>query len=93
VSLISAGMKREQIAKTIGCTPESLRWWVESKKRGLVTGAGKVEGKPVAADATATTTPATSAPLDPGARDHEQAERHATARTLDERLIAVGHDN
>lgn len=68
VSLISAGMKREQIAKTIGCTTESLRrWWVESKKRGLVAGAGKVEGKPVASGATATTTPATSAPLDPGA--------------------------
>lgn len=67
MSLMSAGMKREQIAKTIGCTTESLRrWWVESKKRGVVTDAGKVERTPVAAVATTTTT-ATSAPQDPGA--------------------------
>lgn len=72
LSLMLAGMKREQVAKTIGCTTESLRrWYVEGKKRGLVTklsnseskGDGSlVSTKPVGAEAEAT-----SAPHDPGA--------------------------
>ncbi len=34
-SLMLDGIKREQIAKTIGCTTESLRrWYAEGKKQG-----------------------------------------------------------
>ena len=69
LSLIVAGMERQQVAKTIGCTTESLRrWYVEGKKHGLVTKLGT--GEAAAAPATApdaSTAPATSAPLDPGA--------------------------
>jgi predicted site-specific integrase-resolvase len=39
-----AGVEREQVAETIGCTTESLRrWYKEGKKRGLVTKLGKVD--------------------------------------------------
>jgi DNA-binding transcriptional regulator LsrR (DeoR family) len=38
------GIKREQVAKTIGCTTESLRrWYAEGKKQGLVTKVSKGE--------------------------------------------------
>ena len=67
LSLILAGMKRKEVAKTVGCTTESLRrWYVEGKRRGLVTVLGKGEVGPVAA-APPESPAATSAPLDPGA--------------------------
>jgi len=72
LSLILAGMERNQVAETIGCTTESLRrWYAEGKKQGLVTKLSKSESKgdgssaatkPVGAEAEAT-----SAPHDPGA--------------------------
>ena len=72
LSLMVAGMNREQVAKTIGCTTESLRrWYAEGKKQGLVTKVGKSDGK--GDDASAATKPgaaessAKSAPHDPGA--------------------------
>ncbi len=69
LSLIVAGMERQQVAKTIGCTTESLRrWYADGKKRGLVTKLGK--GEPSAASSVPVPTPASatsSAPLDPGA--------------------------
>jgi transposase len=35
LSLMVDGMKREQVAKTIGCTTESLRrWYAEAKQQG-----------------------------------------------------------
>ena len=44
LSLILDGIEREQIAKTIGCTTESLRrWYAEGKKQGLVTKVSKRE--------------------------------------------------
>ncbi len=69
LSLIVAGMERQQVAKTIGCTTESLRrWYAEGKKRGLVTKLGKDEAS---ASVASTTEPsesvAKSAPQDPGA--------------------------
>jgi transposase InsO family protein len=73
LSLILDGIEREQVAKTIGCTTESLRrWYAEGKKQGLVTKLGKGEGTPVAAKAAATKptvveTAAKSTPHDPGA--------------------------
>jgi putative transposase len=72
LSLILDGIEREQIAKTIGCTTESLRrWYAEGKKQGLVTKVSKRESK--GDDTSAATKPAaaesaaTSAPHDPGA--------------------------
>jgi hypothetical protein len=71
------GIKREQVAKTIGCTTESLRrWYAEGKKQGLVTKVSQRESKGDDTPATmkpaaikpATAEPAaTSAPHDPGA--------------------------
>ncbi len=77
-SLMLDGIKREQIAKTIGCTTESLRrWYAEGKKQGLVTKVSKGDDtsaatkpaatKPVATEPAATEPAATSAPHDPGA--------------------------
>jgi transposase InsO family protein len=63
-----AGVKREQVAETIGCTTESLRrWYVEGKKRGLVPKLGKSEAASVATKPAAAEPTATSAPHDPGA--------------------------
>ena len=73
LSLILAGMEREQVAKTIGCTTESLRrWYKEGKKQGLVTKLGKADDTSTASATTASATPvaepaSTSAPHDPGA--------------------------
>jgi putative transposase len=67
--LIAAGMERKQVAKTIGCTTESLRrWYAEGKKRRLVTKPRAAEAAEAAASA-AETSPAAaakSAPHDPG---------------------------
>jgi transposase InsO family protein len=64
LSLIVAGMQREQVAKTIGCTTESLRrWYAEGKKRGLVTKLGASAVTVAATEPVA----APSAPRDPGA--------------------------
>jgi putative transposase len=64
-------MQRQQVAKTIGCTTESLRrWYAEGKKRGLVTALGKSSPAPAAptsASATSESSAASSAPRDPGA--------------------------
>ena len=69
LSLMVAGMEREQVAKTIGCTTESLRrWYAEGKKQGLVPKLDK--GKDAAAESSAVSEakPASaSAPHDPGA--------------------------
>jgi transposase len=78
LSLILAGMQREQVAEEIGCSTESLRrWYVEGKKQGLVTKAGKGKdtsavaksavAKSAAAKPAAAEPAATSAPHDPGA--------------------------
>jgi transposase InsO family protein len=71
LSLIAAGMQREQVAKTIGCTTESLRrWYAEGKKRGLVTVADKSTSASTAAATIATAwdpAASSSAPRDPGA--------------------------
>lgn len=69
LSLIVAGMERQQVAKTIGCTTESLRrWYADGKKRGLVTKLGKGDASTAASVAAPTSPPAaSSAPLDPGA--------------------------
>lgn len=71
LSLITAGMKRDEVAKTIGCTTESLRrWYKEAKRKGLVTVHGNgVAATPSSASATtpAAVPAASSAPLDPGA--------------------------
>ena len=78
LSLILTGMEREQVAKKIGCSTESLRrWYVEGKKQGLVTKPRKGEdassetkpatAEPAATKSAATKPAATSAPLDPGA--------------------------
>src|SRR6185503_5716658 len=61
LSLILTGMPREQVAKTIGCTTESLRrWYAEGKKQGLVTAVSKRESK--RHDAPAATKPAVAEP-------------------------------
>ena len=66
LSLIVAGVQREQVAKTIGCTTESLRrWYAEGKKRGLVAKLGKSTAAPVAVAPEPPVT-ASSAPLNPG---------------------------
>jgi transposase InsO family protein/transposase-like protein len=72
LSLMLDGINREQVAKTIGCTTESLRrWYAEGKKQGLVTKLSEHERK--GGDRSAATKPAvaeaaaTSAPQDPGA--------------------------
>lgn len=71
LSLIAAGMKREEVAASVGCTTESLRrWYKEAKRKGLVTvqGNGVGTGPTASASASAgTAAPTTSAPLDPGA--------------------------
>src|SRR5262249_55787400 len=68
LSLMVAGMKREQVAKTIGCTTESLRrWYAEGKKQGLVTKVSKRDDTSVATRPAAAEPAATSAPHDPGA--------------------------
>ena len=64
LSLIVAGMERQQVAKTIGCTTESLRrWYADGKKRGLVTKLGKDDASTVVPSVAV----AKSAPQDPGA--------------------------
>ena len=77
LSLILDGINREQVAKTIGCTTESLRrWYAKGKKQGLVTKVSKRESKSddtsaaaqrAAAQRAAAEPAATSAPHDPGA--------------------------
>jgi transposase InsO family protein len=78
LSLILAGMQRQQVATEIGCTTESLRrWYKEGKRHGLVTKPGAGEASPVAP---APTKPAAaSAPRDPGAGLGE----HETTAILD----------
>jgi transposase len=74
LSLILAGMQRQQVAKTIGCTTESLRrWYAAGKEQGLVTKLGKSEDSAVAPAPPPETPAATSAPQDPGAglSEHE----------------------
>jgi transposase InsO family protein len=71
LSLILAGMQRQQVATTIGCTTESLRrWYREGKRQGLVTTPGNGAAAPAAqvpkAPAGSPPTPS-SAPRDPGA--------------------------
>lgn len=69
LSLMVAGMKREQVAKTIGCTTESLRrWYAEAKKQGLTTKHSKAASSSAATPPPVTAEPAAnSAPHDPGA--------------------------
>jgi CRP-like cAMP-binding protein len=48
LSLMVAGMKREQVAKTIGCTTESLRRrYADAKQQGLVTKLSKARIAPL----------------------------------------------
>jgi transposase InsO family protein len=80
LSLILAGMQRKQVAKTIGCTTETLRrWYVDGKKRGLVTKLGADEAAGGPAESSTTPTVAKSAPHDPGAGLGE----HETQAILD----------
>jgi putative transposase len=68
LSLILDGIEREQVAKTIGCTTESLRrWYAEGKKQGLVTKVSKGDNTSAATKPEAAEPAATSAPHDPGA--------------------------
>jgi len=83
LSLMLDGIKREQVAKTIGCTTESLRrWYAEGKKQGLVTKVSKRERK--SDDSSAATKPAvaepatTSAPQDPGAGSASTRSRRSS---------------
>ena len=63
-----AGVEREQVAETIGCTTESLRrWYKEGKKQGLVTKQGKADDTSTASAAPVAEPVSTSAPHDPGA--------------------------
>lgn len=78
LSLIVAGMKREQVATTIGCTTESLRrWYKEGKRKGPVTAVGNGEAATTSANAVAPAV--SSAPRDPGAGLGE----HETKAILD----------
>jgi putative transposase len=79
LSLIAAGMKREEVATSVGCTTESLRRWCkEAKQKGLVVVAAS--SKSVAASSVpASSVPASSAPRDPGAGLGE----HETKAILD----------
>ena len=83
LSLILAGMQRQQVATTIGCTTESLRrWYREGKRQGLVTTLGKGEAAQAAQVPKAPAVsppPASSAPRDPGAGLGE----HETKAILD----------
>lgn len=83
LSLIAAGMKRDEVATSVGCTTESLRrWYKEAKRKGLVGVApgGAVAAKAVAASsASRSSVPASSAPHDPGAGLGE----HETKAILD----------
>jgi putative transposase len=70
LALILAGMQRQQVATTIGCTTESLRrWYSEGKRKGLVTTPQDGEAAPAGSGPAAVSTPtaASSAPCDPGA--------------------------
>ncbi len=76
LSLIAAGMKRDEIAKSIGCTTESLRRWYQgAKQKSLVVAA---PGNGAAATPIAPA-PTSSAPRDPGAGLGE----HETKAILD----------
>ena len=78
LSLIAAGMKRDEIAKTVGCTTESLRrWYLEAKRKGLVVAPSGAVAATSGAPASAAT--ASSAPRDPGAGLGE----HETKAILD----------
>lgn len=67
LSLILAGMQREQVAEKIGCSTESLRrWYAEGKKQGLVTKADKGKDMSAVAKPAAVEPAASSAPHDPG---------------------------
>jgi transposase InsO family protein len=83
LSLIAAGMKRDEVATSVGCTTESLRrWYKEAKRKGLVVVAtgGAAAAKSVAASsASRSSVPASSAPHDPGAGLGE----HETKAILD----------
>ena len=70
LSLIVAGMKRDDVAKKVGCTTESLRrWYKAAKRKGLVivSDAGPVKTGAPMASAPQTSVPLSSAPHDPGA--------------------------
>lgn len=80
LSLIAAGMKREEVAKTIGCTTESLRrWYQEGTRKGLVTVRDPKAGGPPSPATTAEAPAVSSAPHDPGAGLGE----HETKAILD----------
>ena len=67
LSLISSGMTREAVAKTIGCTTESLRHWSnEARRKGLVVEPGTIEASKDVVPAAPTPT-LSSVPRDPGA--------------------------
>jgi putative transposase len=74
LSLILAGMQREQVAKEIGCSTESLRrWYVEGKKQGLVTKSRKAE------DSSAKTKPGKTATKRGKVEDNSATTKPATA--------------
>jgi putative transposase len=80
LSLIAAGMKREQVATTVGCTTESLRRWYQAgKRKGVVTVAGNSKAAKSSTEAAAATPTVSSAPQDPGAGLGE----HETKAILD----------
>ena len=88
LSLIVAGMKRDEVSTSVGCTTESLRrWYNEAKRKGVLPAAhGKGiqgNGNGVAAKTGPVEfegpPPASSAPRDPGAGLGE----HETKAILD----------
>jgi putative transposase len=89
LSLVAAGMKRDEVATSVGCTTESLRrWYNEAKAKGAVVvgPSGATAAKSVATAAKASpasvptsSAPTSSAPRDPGAGLGE----HETKAILD----------
>lgn len=80
LSLIAAGMKRDEVATSVGCTTESLRrWYKEAKRKGLVVVAPGGAKSVAVSSVSPPSAPTSSAPRDPGAGLGE----HETKAILD----------
>jgi transposase InsO family protein len=83
LELIVAGMRRDEVASSVGCTTESLRrWYKDAKRKGTLpapTGANGASASAPAAPAPDEPAPASSAPHDPGSGLGE----HETKAILD----------
>ncbi len=83
LELIVAGMRRDEVASSVGCTTESLRrWYQEAKRKRTLPTAGGHKGASTpapAAPASDEPAPVSSAPHDPGSGLGE----HETKAILD----------